>query len=150
MPACSGDMYSGVPIIWAKPVNSVLSVSCCPMALATPKSITLTTGVAVVQRDQDVGRLEVAVDDALLMGVLHRLADRHEQLQPLPRRQVVLVAELGDRHALDQLHHEVRPARGRSRPPSNTLAMFGWSMMRQGLPLGLEAGDHLAACPCPA
>ena len=38
-------MYSGVPIICAKPVNSVLSVSCCPIALATPKSITLTTGV---------------------------------------------------------------------------------------------------------
>ena len=34
------------------------------------------TGVAVVPRDQDVGRLEVAVDDPLLVGVLHRLADR--------------------------------------------------------------------------
>ena len=44
-PACSGDMYSGVPIIWANPVNSVFSVSAWPIALATPKSITLTTGV---------------------------------------------------------------------------------------------------------
>ena len=35
----------GVPIIWAKPVNSVFSVSSCPSALATPKSITFTTGV---------------------------------------------------------------------------------------------------------
>ena len=78
-------MYSGVPIIWAKPVNSVLSVSCWPIALAMPKSITFGTGVAVVQRDQDVGRLEVAVDDPLLVGVLHRLADRDEQLQPLAR-----------------------------------------------------------------
>ncbi len=42
--ACSGLMYSGVPIIWAKPVNSVRSVSCWPIALATPKSMTLTTG----------------------------------------------------------------------------------------------------------
>ena len=56
------------------------------VALATPKSITFGTGVAVVQRDQDVRRLEVAVDDPLLMGVLHRLADLDEQLQPLPRR----------------------------------------------------------------
>ena len=39
-------MYSGVPTIWAKPVNSVLSVSSWPSALATPKSITFTTGVA--------------------------------------------------------------------------------------------------------
>jgi hypothetical protein len=44
-PACSGDMSSGVPIICAKAVNSVFSVSSCPSALATPKSITLTTGV---------------------------------------------------------------------------------------------------------
>ena len=44
---------------------------------------------AVVQRDQHVGRLEVAVDDPLLMGVLHRLADRDEQLQPLARREAV-------------------------------------------------------------
>ena len=45
---------------------------------------------AVVQRDQDVGRLEVAVDDPLLMGVLDGLADRDEQLQPLARREIGL------------------------------------------------------------
>ena len=39
--------------------------------------------LAVVQRDQDVGRLEVAVDDPLLVGVLDGLADLDEQLQPL-------------------------------------------------------------------
>ena len=38
---------------------------------------------AVVEGDQDVRRLQVAVDHALLVGVLHRLADRHEQRQPL-------------------------------------------------------------------
>jgi hypothetical protein len=53
------------------------------------------------------------VNDPLLVGVLDRLADRHEQLQPLARRQVVVVAVLGDRHAVDQLHDEVRPARFR-------------------------------------
>jgi hypothetical protein len=45
MPACSGDIYSGVPIICAMLVNSVLSVNSCPSALAMPKSITSTTGV---------------------------------------------------------------------------------------------------------
>ena len=44
--ACSGLMYSGVPISSAKPVKSVLSVRLCwPVALAMPKSITLGTGV---------------------------------------------------------------------------------------------------------
>src|SRR5215813_13576412 len=94
MPACSGDMYSGVPTIWARPVNSVLSVNSCPSALAIPKSITLKTGV--VSWHQHVGGLEVAVDDALLVGVLHRLADGQKQLQPPARRQAVLVAVVGD------------------------------------------------------
>ena len=40
-------------------------------------------GLAVVQRHQHVRRLDVAVDDPLLVGVLDRLADRDEQLQPL-------------------------------------------------------------------
>ena len=42
--ACSGLMYSSVPTIWPKPVNSVFSVSDWLIALATPKSITLGTG----------------------------------------------------------------------------------------------------------
>ena len=33
---------------------------------------------AVVLCDEYVGRLEVAVDDPLLVGVLHRVADLHE------------------------------------------------------------------------
>ena len=60
-----------------------------------------------------VGRLDVAMNDALLMGVLDRLADRHEQFQPLARREVVVIAILGDRHALHQLHDEIGPARFR-------------------------------------
>ena len=65
-----------------------------------------------------------------------------EQLQPLPRGQPVLVAELGDRHALDQLHHEVRPA-GRGRPAVEHPGDVRVVHDRQGLPLGLEPGDHL-------
>ena len=42
--------------------------------------------LAVVEGDQDVRRLQVAVDDALLVGVLHGLADRDEELEPLARR----------------------------------------------------------------
>jgi hypothetical protein len=40
-----------------------------------PKSITLGTGHAVVEGDEDVRGLDVAVDDALLVGVLDGLAD---------------------------------------------------------------------------
>jgi hypothetical protein len=38
-----------------------------------------------VERDQDVRRLDVAVDDPFLMGVLDRVADGDEQLEPLAR-----------------------------------------------------------------
>ena len=76
-----------MPIICVKLVNSVLSVSCWPVAFATPKSITFADGASVVQRDQHVGRLEVAVNNPLLMGMLHRLTDGDEQFQPLADRQ---------------------------------------------------------------
>ena len=65
---------------------------------------------AVVQRDEHVRRLDVAVDDPLQVGVLDGVADRDEQLQPLARRELVLVAVVGDRHAADEFHHEVGPA----------------------------------------
>ena len=39
--ACSGLMYSGVPIIWPRSVKTVFSVSLWLSALAMPKSITL-------------------------------------------------------------------------------------------------------------
>ena len=56
---------------------------------------------------------------------------------------LVLVAVVGDGHALDQLHHEVGPTRSggaRVEYPGDV----GVVHQCQGLPLGLEAGDHLA------
>jgi succinate dehydrogenase hydrophobic anchor subunit len=41
---------------------------------------------------------------------LHRLALGDEQVQPLPGREVMLVAVLGDRHTLDEVHDEVGSA----------------------------------------
>ena len=73
-------MYSGVPATLPKAVNRLCSVSRIPLvALARPKSITLGTGLSSWALDQDVGGLEVAVDDPLLVGVLHRRADLAEQ-----------------------------------------------------------------------
>ena len=43
-----------------------------------PKVNDLGHGHAIMESDQDVGRFEVAMDDALLMGMLHGLADRDE------------------------------------------------------------------------
>ena len=74
-------------------MNSVFSVKRWCVALAIPKSITFGTGSAVVQRHQHVRRLQVAVDDPLLVRVLHRAADLREQIQALPRRQFLFVSQ---------------------------------------------------------
>ena len=73
----------------------------------------LGDGHAVDDGHQHVGGLQVAVDDPLLVGVLHGPADQDEQLQPLGDRKVLAVAVVGDRQAADQLHHEVGPPRRR-------------------------------------
>ncbi len=52
------------------------------------------------------------MDDPLEVGVLHRVAQRHEQLQPLLRAKALLVAVVGDRHPAAKLHHEVGLAAG--------------------------------------
>ena len=61
---------------------------------------------------QQVAGLEVAVDHALLVRVLHALAHAHEQRDALAQRQRVLVAVSGDGAAGDELHREVRMAIG--------------------------------------
>ncbi len=81
--ACSGDMYSSVPTSWPRAVKIVFSVSCCPDRLGHAKVDDLADRPLVVFGHQHIGRLEVAMDDSLLMGVLNRLADRHKQFQPL-------------------------------------------------------------------
>ena len=121
-------MYSGVPTNAPKPVNSVLSVSRCPVALATPKSITFTTGLPSYGATSTLRRLEVAVDDPLLVGVLHRPADVAEQLQPFPHSEPVLVAVVRDRLALDQLHHEVRAGPTASFRHRGPWRCSGWSI----------------------
>ena len=93
--------------------------------------------------DQDVGGLEVAVDDPLAVGVLDRLADREEQFQPVAGRELLLVAVVDDRDALDQLHDEVGPAAFR-RAGVEDAGDVGVVHQRQRLPLRLEAGDDVA------
>ena len=46
------------------------------------------------------------MDDRLLMGVLHTLANRREQLQPLGDAEFGFVAELRNWHTINQFHDE--------------------------------------------
>jgi hypothetical protein len=96
----------------------------------------------VVLGHQDVGRLQVPVDDPLLVGVLNRLAHLDEQPEPVADTQAAPIAVVGDRDTADQLHDEV------------WMTLVGHSGVKhfgdvrvvhegEGLPLGLEPGDHL-------
>ena len=84
------------------------------------------------------------MNDPLLMRVLDCLADRHEQFQSLARRQPAVIAELDDRHPVDQLHDEKGPAtlrRSHIEDPGNVLVVHH----RQRLPFGLETSNDLLA-----
>ena len=70
----------------------------------------LGDGLAVLDKDQDVGGLDVPVDDPLLVGVLDSVADLHEQLQPLLDIQSLPIAVLGDGDTGNVLHDEVGPS----------------------------------------
>ncbi len=97
---------------------------------------------AVVQRDQDVGRLDVAMDNPLLVCVLNGLADLDEQVEPLLGGELVLVAVFGDLDAAHQFHHE----EGASGLGGSGIEHLGDVRMvhhRQRLALRFEPGHHL-------
>ena len=108
--SCSGLAYSGVsaraaPATVASPLPTTESSS----SFAMPKSSTFTTPSG---GDEHVRRLEIAMDDAVLMCVLDGAAQLSEQRQPrrqleTPRRTVA-----GQRLSVDVLHHQVGPSVG--------------------------------------
>src|SRR5262249_43680551 len=63
--------------------------------------------LAVVLGHEDIRRLDVAMDDAFLMGVLDGMTDSTNELQPLAQGQMLLVAVIGNWHAFYKVHHEV-------------------------------------------
>ena len=66
-----------------------------------------------------------------------------KQFEPLASGEIALVAVFGDRDALHQFHDEVWSA-GVRRPGVEDLGDVRVVHHGQGLPFGLEAGDHLA------
>ena len=62
--------------------------------------------------DQDVAGLEVAMDHALLVGVLHRIANLGQQLEARRRVERAIAGVLVQRHAADEFHGEERLAVG--------------------------------------
>ena len=59
-------------------------------------------------RDEDVRRLEVAVDDQVRVRVRDRVADLVEQVEPRFQRKAMRAAVIGDRLAFDVFEREIR------------------------------------------
>ncbi len=102
----------------------------------------LCVRMAVLRADEHVARLDVAVDDALCVRVLHGVAHLRKEREPVVDAHAVLVGVLSDRLALDQLHHEERPA-GLGCARIEHLRDVGVVHHRQCLPLLLETGHNL-------
>jgi hypothetical protein len=98
--------------------------------------------VIALDRDQHVGRFQVAMDDPLLVRVLDAVADLQEEADAVANRDLVLRAVGRDRLAADELHHEVRPSLGRRTSVEH--ARDGRMVhQRQRLALRLEPCHHL-------
>ena len=80
------------------------------------------------------------------MGVAHRVADLHHELEPAGDRELVLVAVPGERHAFDQLHREVgQPVGGH--PALEEPRDAGMLEQRQDPALLEEAAEHPRRAP---
>ena len=96
-------MYWGVPMIWPAPV-SVRSFASLPTSFAMPKSAILTRPSL---SKQHVLRLDVAVDHAVVVGVLQGVADLRDDGQGFLRRELARVQQPPQVHPVDKLHEEV-------------------------------------------
>ncbi len=68
----------------------------------------LGQGGNAVRRDENIRRLEIPVDDGLLVSVVHRRADLKEELKPCRDRKMVGVTELGDFLPIHEFHDKER------------------------------------------
>ena len=95
----------------------------------------------LLQFDQNVRGLDVAVNDALLMGVLDGLADGNEERETFGHGEPVGIAVAGDRQPIHEPHHEVWGA-GRGGAGFENARDVGMIHHREGLSLAFETSDH--------
>ena len=135
-------MYSGVPTSMPSSVNSEPSVSGRAIALAIPKSMISRHGPIVVDGDEHVRWLQIAMDDPFLVRVLDAFAELNEQLETLAHGQALAIAVRAiDSPRTYSITKYGRPSR--RRPRVEHLGDRRVVHQRERLPLGLEARDHL-------
>ena len=107
--SCSGEMYAGVP----RTNSAFSSRMTSPASSASPKSTSFTVRSVALADDEHVRRRDVGVDDAAIVRGGERVGELARDRDDLRRRQrAAMVDEVRQALALEQLHHEVRPAVG--------------------------------------
>ena len=137
-------MYSGVPIHWPMRVTRSTVGQRLADGLGDAEVDDLRDRLIGLSCHQNVRGLEVAVNDALLVCVLHASADVEEELDAVLSREALVVAVLGQRLAPDQLHDEVGTA-GRGDAGVEDARDVAVVHAGERLSLGVEAGEHLLA-----
>ena len=135
-------MYSGVPISWPESVKKVSLRQLVARDLGNAEVDDHGHRLVAVHGNQDVGRLDVAVNDRPLVGMLNTFTDLREQLETLLDIRAISIAVLRDWQAIDVVHHEERPS-PLGGPRIEDASDVGMAHQRQRLPLRLEPGDHL-------
>ena len=153
--ACSGDMYAAVPRmipaavpVWARVGDCDRSAEDVAPALAAPRlrQAEVEHLDLAVWRDLHVGRLQVAVDDALLVRVLEGLGDLLGDSDRLVDRNRPALQSLREVLALDQLHDQdvrLRSVRERHALEAVEVGDVGVVEGGQDLGLALEPGEPI-------
>ena len=100
---------SRAPVIVGDASASAAAPSGASSAFASPKSSTFTVPSLA---HLDVRRLQIAMDDALLVRRFERLGDLPRDRQRLVERNRPVRDPIGERRPLDQLHHQRVQAAG--------------------------------------
>ncbi|HXJ57269.1 MAG TPA: hypothetical protein VNU68_11445 [Verrucomicrobiae bacterium] len=91
--------------------------------------------------NQNVGRLDVSMDDSLLVRMLHRFTNLNEKLEALAGGERLFFAVFGDLDSGHQFHDEIRPATF-GRTSIEYVSDVRVIHQSQRLSLGFEARDH--------
>ena len=102
-------MYSGVPTNCPCTVRGIAPGRRFTDRAGDTEVDDLRRRHAVHLADQHIGRLEITVDHALLVGVVHCSTDADEELDALADAERALVAVTCERRSLDEVHREKRP-----------------------------------------
>ena len=97
-----------------------------------------------MERNENIGGFDVSVNNPLLVGVLHCLANGNKQIKSVLCTELHPVAVFGDWHSAYQFHYQIRQLSVRRSSVEDTCNV-GMIHQRERLPLEFETSNNLTA-----